>query len=67
MLTDAIDRVNEQQVEANSKVESFLRGDDVSTHEVMIQLSKADTTVRLMTAVTNKVVEAYHEIARMQI
>lgn len=67
LLGNAVDNVNQEQVQANAKVESFLRGDDVSTHDVMIQLSKADTSVRLMVAVTNKVIEAYNEIARMQI
>ena len=67
MLTNAVDKVNEAQVNANEKVEQFIRGEDVSTHEVMIELSKADTTMRLMTSVTNKVIEAYQDIARMQI
>lgn len=67
LLGAAVDSVNQSQVQANAKVESFLRGDSVSTHDVMIQMSKADTSIRLMTAVTNKVIEAYNEIARMQI
>lgn len=67
MLVDAVDRVNQEQVDANEKVEQFIRGENVSTHDVMIQLAKADTTMRLMTAVTNKVVDAYREISRMQV
>ncbi|GMV43230.1 MAG: hypothetical protein AMXMBFR64_49460 [Myxococcales bacterium] len=67
LLGKAVDRVNGEHLKADEKVEGFLRGDNVSTHDVMIQLAKADTSLKLMVATTNKVIEAYHEIARLQI
>lgn len=67
LLGQAVDKVNGEHLKADEKVDGFLRGENISTHDVMIQLAKADTSLKLMTTVTNKVIEAYHEIARMQI
>lgn len=67
LLGKAVDQVNGEHLKADEKIEAFVRGDNVSTHDVMIQLAKADTSLKLMTAVTSKVIEAYHEIARMSI
>jgi flagellar hook-basal body complex protein FliE len=42
-------------------------GGDVSLHEIMIALEKADTSLRLLVQVRNKTVDAYKEIMRMQV
>ncbi|MCF8107795.1 MAG: flagellar hook-basal body complex protein FliE [Desulfohalobiaceae bacterium] len=42
-------------------------GGDVSLHEMMIDLEKADTSLRLLVQVRNKTVDAYKEIMRMQV
>jgi flagellar hook-basal body complex protein FliE len=66
-LEAAVDQINGQQVEADRQVEDFVTGGDVPVHQLMIELAKADTSMRLMTAVTTKAIQAYQEIARMQI
>lgn len=66
-VENAVDKVNDYNVQADRKVESFLQGDDVPIHEVMVEIGKADTSVRLMTSVTQKALAAYNDIARMQV
>jgi len=44
-----------------------LKGEETSIHEVMIAMSKADVSFKLMTQIGRKVIEAYQEINRMQV
>ena len=66
-LKSALDDVNEVQESADAKVEDFVKGEEVPIHEVMVKLTEADTSMKLMTAVTTKALQAYQEISRMQI
>jgi len=66
-LESAVDQVNAQQLNADDKVNEFVTGGDVPVHTLMVELAKADTSMRLMTSVTAKAIQAYQEIARMQI
>ncbi len=66
-VENAVDTVNDYNVRADQKVESFLQGDDVPIHEVMVEMGKAETSVRLMTSVTQKALAAYNDIARLQV
>ena len=59
--------VNATQVQADESVEDFVTGGDVPVHKLMVELAKADTSMRLMTSVTTKAIQAYQEIARMQV
>jgi flagellar hook-basal body complex protein FliE len=67
LVQNAVDTVNDYNVQADQKVESFLQGEDVPIHEVMVEMGKADTSIRLMTTVTQKVLAAYNDIARLQV
>ncbi len=66
-LESAVDQVNAQQLHADDQVNEFVTGGDVPVHSLMVELAKADTSMRLMTSVTTKAIQAYQEIARMQI
>ena len=66
-VENAVDTVNDYNVQADRKVESFLQGEDVPIHEVMVEMGKAETSVRLMTSVTQKVLAAYNDISRLQV
>lgn len=67
MLGDAIQQVNENQVQADRAVEKLQTGEARNIHEVMIALEKADISMRLMVQMRNKVIEAYQEVMRMQV
>lgn len=62
-----IQEVNESQLVSNEKTESFIKGDDVSVHDVMIAMNEAQMSMQLLLEVRNKVVEAYQEINRLSL
>ena len=62
-----IENVDSQVKHADSKVEAYIAGEDVPIHNVMLELSKAELSMRMTSAVTSKVLEAYQEITRMQL
>lgn len=66
-LSKAVESVNTDQVEADQSVGMFLTGQQSNLHDTMIQLEKADISMRLLVQVRNKAVDAYREIMRMQI
>ena len=66
-LKSALDDINETQEAADASVEDFVKGEEVPIHEVMVKLTEADTSMKLMPAVPTKALQAYQEISRMQI
>ncbi len=67
VISDAIGKVNDSQVNADNKVESFIKGEDVSMHDVMLSMQESQISMQLLIEVRNKVVEAYQEINRVQL
>jgi flagellar hook-basal body complex protein FliE len=67
MLEAKVGEVNEVMQVSDQKIEAFARGDERSIHDVMVAMSKADISFKLMTQVGRKVIEAYQEIMRMQV
>ena len=67
ILKNAIEQVNNSQVEADQLVQRLAKGEAVQLHDVMIASQKASITLNLALEVRNKVVEAYQEMMRMQI
>lgn len=66
-LATALDGVNTQVQNADEEVSALVRGDSVELHRAMMSLEKADVSVRLMTQVGRRVVDAYREIIRMNV
>ncbi len=68
LLTNAIDQVNDSQMQSADMKKSFESGsNDASLAEVMISVQKADLSFRAMTEVRNKLVTAYQEIMNMPV
>lgn len=67
ILEEVIYKVNESQVIANDKVDMFIKGEDVSMHDVMIAMNEAQMSMQMLLEVRNKVVEAYQEINRLSL
>ena len=65
-LKSAVLDVNSKQHIADQSAEAVIQG-KMGIHEGMMAMGKADTTLRLLTQVRNKVMTAYNEIMRMQI
>jgi flagellar hook-basal body complex protein FliE len=67
VLQSAVENVNRLQHEAGDAAQNLVAGQAASIHDTMIAMEKADISLRLLTQVRNKAVEAYQEIMRTQI
>ena len=67
MLMDVLKEVNETQQAAREKGNAFMTGQHVNIDDLMIAMEQASTAMQLTMQVRNKVLEAYQEIARMQV
>ena len=67
-LMDVLKEVNEAQLDSRAMAESFQANrQSVDYHDLMIALERASTAMQLTMQVRNKLLEAYQEIARMQV
>jgi flagellar hook-basal body complex protein FliE len=67
MLKQSIEKTNEAQVQADHSIKELTAGRTKNIHETMLDIEKADTSLKLMMQVRNKVLDAYKEIMRMQV
>jgi flagellar hook-basal body complex protein FliE len=67
LLTNALERVNDDQLNSQNIGEAFLLGEIDSLHDVTIAGVKADLSINLAVEVTNKLLSAYNEIMRLQL
>jgi|LGVF01.1.fsa_nt_gb flagellar hook-basal body complex protein FliE len=67
MLNDAINKVNDEQINADNMGELLAAGEVENVHEVMIAAQKAELTLNLAIEIKSKIMDAYKEIMRMQI
>lgn len=67
VLSDAISKVNDSEVNANNKIESLIKGEDVEMHEVMLAMQESILSLQALIEVRNKTVEAYQEISKLQL
>ena len=66
-LTDAVNKVNAMQTEADIKMQKVAAGESNNISEVMVAAERADIALKLMMSVRNKVIDAYQEIMKMQV
>ncbi len=66
-LKDALDKVNDLQVQSEEYKKLSATGELDNLHDVSIAAEKAGIALDLLLSVRNKVVEAYKEIMRIQI
>lgn len=67
MLSESITKVNEYQQQADTSIKELTAGRTKNIHETMLSIEKADSSLKLMMQVRNKVLDAYKEIMRMQV
>lgn len=67
LLTNALERVNDDQINSQNMGEAFMLGEIDSLHDVTIAGMKADLSINLAVEVTNKLLSAYNEIMRLQL
>lgn len=66
-LADAVREVNTMQGQAAEQTELLATGEAENLQDVVIAVEKADLALQLTVQVTQKAVEAYKEISRMQV
>ena len=54
VLSDAISKVNDSEVNANNKIESLIKGEDVEMHEVMLAMQESVLSLQALIEVRNK-------------
>lgn len=67
MFSDALNKVNDQQLKADELTKDFITGNVDDLHTVLIATEEARLSLELAVQVRNKCVEAYKEINNMQL
>lgn len=65
-LKEALQQVEGLQSDARQKAQELMSGDAQQIHQAMVAYEKAFLAFTLTIEIRNKVVEAYHEIMRIQ-
>lgn len=66
-LKNAIEKVNNHQIESDQKTNAFIVGEITDLHEVMITAQKASITLETAVEIQKKAIDAYNEVMRMQV
>jgi flagellar hook-basal body complex protein FliE len=66
-LSEQINSVNDTIVQADKRVADVATGRSRNLHEMMIALNKADLSLKMLTQVRNKAIDAYQELMRMSL
>ena len=67
LMQQAIDGVNETQMQASSLRKSFELGEDVDLSQVMIAVQKSRISFEALTQVRNKLLTAYQDVMNMSV
>lgn len=67
VLQNSIEQVNEYQVQADTAIKELVAGRTKNIHETMLTIERADTSLKLMMQVRNKILDAYKEIMKMPV
>ncbi|TKI54956.1 flagellar hook-basal body complex protein FliE [Brevibacillus antibioticus] len=66
-LSDAMNKVNQAQVESSNLADKFAAGEITDLHQVTVAGQKATVMLQMTMQVRNKMIESYQEIMRMSI
>lgn len=67
LLMDSIEKVNQDQLNAEALDTKLALGETDNIHEVMIASQKAELSLSFAIEVRNKILESYKEILRIQL
>ncbi|MCP3875436.1 MAG: flagellar hook-basal body complex protein FliE [Desulfobacteraceae bacterium] len=65
-IEQAVKDVNSKQNIADDAIEKVIKG-ELGIHEGMMMIGKAETSLKVLSQVRNKVMTAYNEVMRMQV
>jgi flagellar hook-basal body complex protein FliE len=67
VLKDALQEVDQAHKVSDQQIQKVISGEIQDVHTAMIAMQKADLSFQMMMQVRNKLIEAYHEVMRMQV
>jgi len=67
ILKKSLDEVNKLQNKADKSIEAIASGKMENIQDAVMAIEKADVSLKLLTEIRNKAIEAYKEIMRMQV
>lgn len=67
VLDAGLAQVDQGLKAADHQVRALAAGEEIAPHEVMISMEQARMHLTLLVEIRNRVVEAYQELARMQL
>ena len=67
MMKQAVDKVNQTQMQAASLSKSFELGENVDLAQVMIAVNKSRVSFEALTQVRNKLLTAYQDVMNMSV
>ncbi|MBM4423067.1 MAG: flagellar hook-basal body complex protein FliE [Chloroflexi bacterium] len=66
-LNGALNSLSQMQASSDSAIQQLAAGENVDLHQVMIGAEQTDIAFRVAISMRDKLVEAYHEVMRMQV
>ena len=67
LMQQAINQVNETQMQASSLTRAFELGEDVDLSQVMIAMQKSRVSFEALSQVRNKLLTAYQDVMNMSV
>lgn len=67
LMQQAINQVNETQMQASSLTQSFEMGENIDLSQVMIAVNKSRVSFEALTQVRNKLLSAYQDVMNMSV
>lgn len=67
MLKDAVNEVNDQQVQGYNAMEGIATGKVTNLQQAVQQIEEAELSLKLALEVKNKAINAYKEVMKMQV
>lgn len=67
ILKTALSSVDSAQHTATEAIQQALNGENTDVHDTMIAMQKADTSLKMMMEVRNKLLSAYQEVIKTQV
>lgn len=67
LIADKLHAIDNSIKESDSLMQAYIKGDNISVHDITIALGKAKTEIQLAVEIRNKLLESYQEITRIQL
>lgn len=67
LINEKLESVDSSIKKSDGLVASYMKGEDIPVHEIMVALGKAKTEIQLAVEIRNKLLESYQEITRIQL